>query len=289
MRVPRNAAEAAAQTRADMDAIRAKHPVVLSGEPSRIVLLSEAGAHRTYMWLSDKMRHIDFALVSANRNLDALREAVATGVRPDTASMRMTSDQTRLAEIGNVKRHKALQERLKRNGYWTWITVVGGYRYKDTGADTKEMAMFVPNVVLANNTENLPVEQRASPRVDSATFAAEMQEIADLFVQETHILRVNGTIKLINTSRKQTKKIYSKTHFAGKDAMLKMFKDLNKSDGYFKPRSSGIHVRLEDDRELVDAATFPRTAYKYGQVGVFGMLSLSDSAIADQIIEWVED
>lgn len=46
---------AAAKARARENALIAEHPILLADEPPRIILLAEAGAHRTHTWLSGKL------------------------------------------------------------------------------------------------------------------------------------------------------------------------------------------------------------------------------------------
>ena len=276
---------AAAKARARENALIAEHPILLADEPPRIILLAEAGAHRTHTWLSGKLAHVEFALVSAHRDLGTLRQALATGIRPDTDDVPMNAAQIRMARLGNVRRHQELRQLLKRDGYKTWMTVAGEWRNKQTGETTREMALFVPNADLVDGHADLPFERQFKPHLQSSVFAARMRQLADLFVQEAHIVRADGKMGLVNSAKGQVIKAFGKRRFGGQDAMKKMLKDL-KEGGHLQPRSSGIRVRFDEEMELVDAAAFPRTVLNQGRIGVFGMMAISGSALADQIIEW---
>ena len=276
---------AAAKARARKDALIAKHPILLADEPPRIILLAEAGAHRTHTWLAGRLAHVDFALVSAHQSRGALRQAVKTGIRPGPDGVRMNANQTDMAKLGNVKRHQELRQLLKRDGYKTWMTVAGEWRNKQTGETTREMALFVPNVDLVDGYADLPFERQFKPHLQSSVFAARMCQLADLFVQEAHIVCADGKMGLVNSAKGQVIKAFGKRRFGGQDAMKKMLKDL-KEGGHLQPRSSGIRVRFDEEMELVDAAAFPRTVLNQGRIGVFGMMAMSGSALADQIIEW---
>lgn len=261
---PAEAAAEAAAAAARECAVIARHPDILAGEPSRIVLLSDEGEKCTRMWLSESMAHLDFALLSATPGRSVLDAALRTGIRPDSDS-RMTAKQTLLARANAKARYKALRGILGRLGYPTWITVLVNWRMGDI--TESEAVLFVPNF---------------EPHVGAAKFGDQMARLADLFVQRAHIVRTDGVIRLVNTVTRETA-ILRNTRF-GTEALqdlLRMMKDpnaWNRDD--FEPQAMAAP-------ELVDAAMFPRTVMQQRRVGVFGMMALSGSALVDQLIEWV--
>lgn len=267
--------------------IIAKHPALLTGEPSEIITLSEAGEKRTRLWLSDEMSHVDFALLTAKRSRPVLDNAILTGVEPITGKP-LTPAQKSMAQKNAKIRHKMLRDTLRQLGYKTWITVMGKWREEEK--TETETALFIPNVDLVPGHDKLPFERKFKPHVDTAKFNTQMAYMSDLFMQQAYVIRTNGVTILINPATKETQIL--RNILFGPDAMndlLRTMKDPNAwNTGVFKPRAAATPVRFTEQApapELVDAVMFPRHLLHRGQ-GVFTMMMLSMSRLADQLIEW---